>query len=331
MNNFLFSLILFVSFITGLTVIVIAQGLQKKYRLNYLSSYLYFLIFINVFGVYGIIGQAIARKILELRQTPFETMETIGHFFSFLGIPFLILAWYMFLRFCWEILNKNIPRRLTLGYFFALAVVFLAYGGAIILANLSPWQDRQYALFSSAVVFLYGALEAFVLVVGLTQLLSRARTLDDQQKQKAVRGFSFISLYVYSLSLVLLPLFSPLRDLSPVYALAFFSAHLLPLLYLKTYLQRHYVAPSLQKTPPQIMARFLEDYKISKREEEVIRELCAGKTNREISETLFISLQTVKDHIYRVYLKTDVKNRVQLINLIQSYGSSKESDSLKEI
>ena len=65
--------------------------------------------------------------------------------------------------------------------------------------------------------------------------------------------------------------------------------------------------------------QFLSEYNISKREEEVIRQLCEGKANREISQALFISLQTVKDHIYRIYQKTDVKNRVQLINLIQSY------------
>jgi len=46
--------------------------------------------------------------------------------------------------------------------------------------------------------------------------------------------------------------------------------------------------------------------------------------NKEISDTLFISLQTVKDHIYRIFQKTDVKNRVQLINLIQSYKSEGE-------
>jgi DNA-binding NarL/FixJ family response regulator len=93
------------------------------------------------------------------------------------------------------------------------------------------------------------------------------------------------------------------------------------------YLQKYCPAASLLKTPVGVMTRFVEKYKISKREEEVIRELCAGKTNKEIAESLFISLQTVKDHIYRIYLKTNVSNRVQLINLIQSYGSSAEEAS----
>ena len=79
-----------------------------------------------------------------------------------------------------------------------------------------------------------------------------------------------------------------------------------------------------QTSPAAPLDRFLAEYRISRREEEVIRELCAGKSNREIAEALFISVQTVKDHIYRIYLKTEVKNRVQLINLIQSRGGQDE-------
>ena len=105
------------------------------------------------------------------------------------------------------------------------------------------------------------------------------------------------------------------------YVLAFFSANLVPLFYWRAYLLKARPAASSLQTPPDAMTRFVEEYKISKREEEVIRELCAGKTNKEIAETLFISLQTVKDHIYRIYLKTEVNNRVQLINLIQGQGS----------
>jgi len=72
------------------------------------------------------------------------------------------------------------------------------------------------------------------------------------------------------------------------------------------------------------MKQFFDEFKISKREEEVIQLLCEGKSNKEISEALFVSLQTVKDHIYRIYQKTDVKNRVQLINLIQSFKSEEK-------
>lgn len=56
-------------------------------------------------------------------------------------------------------------------------------------------------------------------------------------------------------------------------------------------------------------------YNISKREKEVIQLICEGYTNKDIAEKLFISIDTVKDHNSRIFLKTDVKNRTQLAKL----------------
>lgn len=58
-------------------------------------------------------------------------------------------------------------------------------------------------------------------------------------------------------------------------------------------------------------------YGISKREEEVIQLVCQGLTNQEIADALFISLKTVKDHNYRIFQKTGVRNRVELVQLVQ--------------
>ncbi len=62
---------------------------------------------------------------------------------------------------------------------------------------------------------------------------------------------------------------------------------------------------------------FCRKYEVSPRESEIIWEICNGLSNKEISEKLFISLQTVKDHTHRIYIKTNVKSRVQLINLVK--------------
>jgi DNA-binding NarL/FixJ family response regulator len=62
---------------------------------------------------------------------------------------------------------------------------------------------------------------------------------------------------------------------------------------------------------------FCDHYEISKREAEIILEICTGKSNKDIAETLFITLQTVKDHTHRIYTKTGVKNRVYLANLVR--------------
>jgi DNA-binding NarL/FixJ family response regulator len=179
-------------------------------------------------------------------------------------------------------------------------------------------------LFSEAILFLYAFLETVVLALALGRLLFNAKSIAEEKNRRAVRHFVYLNILVYSTSIALSLLSNRGPMSAAIYGLAFFSANLVPLLYWKAFLTKFAVAPSLQKIGPEVMMRFLEDYKISKREEEVIQHLCAGRTNKEISEALFISLQTVKDHIYRVYQKTDVRNRVQLINLIQSYKSEEQ-------
>ena len=41
-----------------------------------------------------------------------------------------------------------------------------------------------------------------------------------------------------------------------------------------------------------------------------------GHSNRLIGEKLFISASTVKNHIYHIYQKTGVDNKIQLLNLL---------------
>ena len=59
-----------------------------------------------------------------------------------------------------------------------------------------------------------------------------------------------------------------------------------------------------------------EKYHITKREKEVINLICMGKTNKEIADQLFISVDTVKDHNYKIFQKTGVNNRTQLVKLV---------------
>ena len=55
---------------------------------------------------------------------------------------------------------------------------------------------------------------------------------------------------------------------------------------------------------------------LSDREREVIDLLASGYRNKEIAEKLFISLSTVKSHIYKIYEKLHVSSRVEALNKI---------------
>lgn len=64
---------------------------------------------------------------------------------------------------------------------------------------------------------------------------------------------------------------------------------------------------------------FSKNYELSPRETEIVSKLVNGKSNREISRELFISVRTVDTHIYNIYRKCSVKSRMELVKLIGRY------------
>jgi DNA-binding CsgD family transcriptional regulator len=68
-------------------------------------------------------------------------------------------------------------------------------------------------------------------------------------------------------------------------------------------------------------------YKITGRELEVIRQLTAGKTNKDISGFLSITEKTVETHVANIYSKLLIKNRIELINILAEFNSAKMSEN----
>ncbi|MFT5184267.1 MAG: DNA-binding NarL/FixJ family response regulator [Flavobacteriales bacterium] len=52
---------------------------------------------------------------------------------------------------------------------------------------------------------------------------------------------------------------------------------------------------------------------LSEREFEILNLVRQGKTNKEISEAVFLSVNTIKTHLVRIYQKLDVKNRTEIM------------------
>lgn len=62
----------------------------------------------------------------------------------------------------------------------------------------------------------------------------------------------------------------------------------------------------------------VNSYDLTNREQELVYLIIIGNSNKEISNKLHISLSTVKNHIYNIYRKVNVKNRFELINKFSS-------------
>ncbi|MTI47518.1 response regulator transcription factor [Sporosalibacterium faouarense] len=59
---------------------------------------------------------------------------------------------------------------------------------------------------------------------------------------------------------------------------------------------------------------------LTQREEEIARLVAKGKGNKEISEDLFITEGTVKNHLTRILSKLELENRTQLALYINNYS-----------
>ena len=102
----------------------------------------------------------------------------------------------------------------------------------------------------------------------------------------------------------------------------FLVFNLAPLIYMNPLLKMYLVADI--STDQEIILKNLGlKYGVTNREMEIIKLIAKGNTNKEISNILYIALQTVKDHNRRIFRKLRVKNRVQLANLIRNIQENK--------
>ncbi len=60
----------------------------------------------------------------------------------------------------------------------------------------------------------------------------------------------------------------------------------------------------------------IKEFDISEREAEVLKLISRGYKNSEIAEKLFVSQNTIKTHIKNIYVKLDVKNRVEALKRV---------------
>ncbi|MBA7591914.1 hypothetical protein ES708_34085 [subsurface metagenome] len=82
-----------------------------------------------------------------------------------------------------------------------------------------------------------------------------------------------------------------------------------------------YLFVPLDREDRDIPEPFLLQNHITSREKEIIELLLKGNSNQQIGKALFISARTVKNHIYSIYRKTGVRNRMRLANRVNLYHS----------
>jgi len=291
--------------------ILLTVELRNKYPQTRFSSLLYFLVFYAAFGLYGIWGQQFLLYVLTPVENPL-LMEKISRFLSFLGIPFLVTAWFMLVKFTLDLRGRPISLTATILFFLLnVASIILSMIFLKVFPKESLVKDSNRIFFTS-----FNLLYFFF--SGLNLILFRGfRTKYGGKNPIRVMGWLILGAGIMASIPFLFSGFFWAADL--FVTLLFFIGMALPVVFLRRHplivINQDQACPSIE---PIDFEDFCKRYEISPREAEIIRELCWGCSNQEIADRLFITLQTVKDHLYRIFIKTEVKSRIQLVNRVLS-------------
>jgi len=84
------------------------------------------------------------------------------------------------------------------------------------------------------------------------------------------------------------------------------------------YFRKYYGLHAFIRNDIVLSARFIGQFAITKREQEIILLLAHGLSNQAIGEKLFISVATVKSHVHNILEKTKTKSRMRLLYLVRN-------------
>lgn len=310
-DTVLFVITFIVSAALAVIGILVTYQLYQTHQKPVLQILLYQQIFLISFFIYGIWGNIALHEILADLNLDQQLKTKIAIFIPVLGIPFLIVSWFMLLRFAFALNGFKESKKFPWLYFPSLFVIVFVpsvlINNGIIKVSANP---DLFIVRSIAAINLI--VHVFFLVPFVFGKKNKPLTKEVVFMKKHV-FFYFLGVVIYSGILWFFDIFGSVSECVSI--LVLFAVSISIPLTIK-------LNEKTQLSTNLNFNEFCHLYEISKREAEIVLEICTGKTNKAISEKLFITLQTVKDHNYRIYSKLGVKTRVQLTNLVREKTGS---------
>jgi DNA-binding CsgD family transcriptional regulator len=164
-----------------------------------------------------------------------------------------------------------------------------------------------------------GAISLYLLYAGI--ICVRYGRLDDSPTVASLlsRVGWLLALFAPLSTVFYLVLYTVPPDLRPVFSLDFLFALGWSAVLISAFV-RHLSSPETELEQG-VPAGFRENYQITEREAEVVSLVAQGLSNKEIGERLFVSLTTVRTHLYNVFKKTGAKSRIDLLRIARQHHS----------
>ena len=234
------------------------------------------------------------------KRIVYLTLNPIGELIQFLMFPAVAFA----------AVGKKFPHKLSIiSKIYALAIV-ATLPVAVTTGDSALQLAREF--FGQTVLHLY----AYIVI------LTNYRNIANKALKRALRSYLILSCVVVPPVLIyqlgILDSFIHESYLEIPFPYIFYCIFFNILCIANTF---RYLFIPVEREAKDISEQFILQNHITSREKEITELLLKGYSNQQISKTLFISAKTVKNHIYNIYRKTQVRNRMQLVNSIKLHHS----------
>jgi len=297
----------------GIVLISLAYRMSRVYGHRHLRTYAAHLTCLNVMAL-----SVLALRYIQVNVSPAKEGIVGGVYVLFMGLcafDFVAIVGYVA---TFVLMTNQLRERAPLAGFRTAG--WLALGAAA-----AVWGKGVYDVAAGrAPDVLMVSLRVLdylpkVLILALSlALFGQVRRLPESGKRAALRGFA--SLYV-AVHTAFFAAFALKNAWPPLFLFAwpayFLALNAVPLFTLGTFLHHYHGKKAYVAGRANGLETVLESLGVTKREREVIELVCTGKTNKEIEGFLYVSEKTVKFHLYNAYKKLGIRNRVELVNLVQ--------------
>lgn len=302
--------------IIALSSVAWAYHLQKKYPFKYLLDFFYYLIAIYFYWFVIILVpdllMAILREDLEARSV------TLYWVFVLFSLPCFFIGLYLFISLFIHLRDEKIPKWITWVYLMAA----LGFGIGLGLALKLSIEQTDHDVISNFYLILRSFALCVRLVVVAYAFLGAIKSSDKEQKRliQTLSVYFFIGFTLYSVLFDYIPFPRDIRFyLSP---LIYVFINIPPLFFLGKFTGKIFKDRLLTHYEGIDFEAIFDKYGLSKREQEIFFLMLEGKSNREIGEVLYISVKTVKNHIYSIFQKLSVKSRIKLYVFIRNLAEN---------
>lgn len=300
---------IFVNIITlmsGVLTAILGYLLYLKYRVKAIRHYALFILTTTFTVAFTTINSYMTNNTVGYEHT----MSYLAGFFLFQF--FLICINYGFARFARAIIHKSLSllHKALIGipcFFLLLSVGILC--GYNIGRNTIVVPLSAYACFAVILACLF-----LTFVICSIQIAINLKSIGNSDLKRALKVMALLFIVYIPIQTVVIIANGQWVIIMLCRNIFYLLINVISILFAAKYF--FVQAPTIMG-PIEVMPLFINKYAITRREKEVIELLLSGLSIKEIGAKLDRSFKTVNNHIYNIYQKTGVGNKIELLNLVK--------------